>query len=56
MYLALVSPRYEYDQSGITGAEVPTLSPLTALPPEPALSAVLAVPAAVTPPEADSHL
>ena len=52
MSLASVSPGYEYDQSGITVAEVPALSPLIALPPK---SALLAMPAAVTPPEADSH-
>ena len=50
--LPSVSPRYEYDQSGVTVAEVPALSPLTALPPKSALSAV---PAAVTPSEAGSH-
>ena len=43
---------YGYDQSGVTVAEVPALSPLTVVPPE---SALLAVPAIVTPPEADSH-
>ena len=37
-------------------AEVPALSPLFALPPKPALSAMLAMPTAETPPVADSHL
>ena len=50
--LASVSPRYEYDQSGVTMAEVLALSPLYALPLE---SALLAVAPAVTPPKADSH-
>ena len=50
MSLPSVSPRYEYDQSGVTVAEVPALSPLSAVPPE---SALLAVPATVTPPEAE---
>ena len=50
--LASVSSRYEYDQSGVTVAEVPALSPRPALPPE---SDLLAVAAAMTPPEADSH-
>ena len=54
--LASVSPRYEYDQSGVTMAKVPALSPLTALPPKSALSALLVVSAAVAPPESDSHL
>ena len=53
MSLASVSPEYEYDQSGVTMAEVPALSPWPALPPE---SALLAVAAAMTPPETDSHL
>ena len=52
MSLPSVSPGYGYDQSGVTVAEVLTLSPLLALPPK---SALLAVAAAVTPPEADSH-
>ena len=62
MSQASVSPGYEYDQSGVTVAEVPALSPRPALPPESALSArcpltaLLAVSAAVAPPEADSHL
>ena len=49
---ALVSPGCEYDQSGVTVAEVPALSPRPTLPPE---SALLAVAAAMTLPEADSH-
>ena len=55
--LPSVSPRYEYDQSGITVAEVPALSPLSALPPESAqhpLTALVAVSTAVAPPEAES--
>ena len=31
--LASVSPEHEYDQSGVTVAEVPALSPRSALPP-----------------------
>ena len=49
--LASVSPRYEYDQRGVTVAEVPTLSPLPALIPEPALSAAVAPPEAKSPPK-----
>ena len=41
-----------YDQSGEAMAEVPALSPRPVVPPE---SALLAVPAAMTPPEADPH-
>ena len=60
--LASVSPKHEYDQSVITMAEVPALSPWPALPPESALSAgcpltvLLAVSATVAPPKADSPL
>ena len=55
---------HEYDQSDVTVAVVPALSPrpagpahppettVTIVPPE---SALLAVPTAVTPPEAESH-
>ena len=51
MSLASVSPGYEYDQSGVTMAEVPALSPWSALPPESALSALLAPPKADSPPK-----
>ena len=57
-----MSPEYEYDQSVEAVAMVPTLSPRSALPPESALfaryplTALLAVSAAVAPPEADSPL
>ena len=62
--LPSVSPRYEYDQSGITMAEVTALSPRPARPAHPPESAVLAVPpesallpmaVAVTLPEVDPH-
>ena len=60
---ALVSPEHEYDQSVVTMAEVPALSPRSALPPEFALTvgypltALLAVPTTQhSPPKADSHL
>ena len=49
--LASVSPRYEYDQSDITVAEVPALSPQSALPPMSALSIVVAPPEAESPPK-----
>ena len=52
--LPSVPPGYEYDQSGITVAEVPTLSPRSALPPESTLSALLDEPVAMAHPEADS--
>ena len=55
--LVSVSPGYEYDQSGVTVAEVPALSPLFALPPESTqhpLTTLVAVSAAVAPPEAES--
>jgi len=60
--LASVSPEHEYDQSIVIVAEVPALSPRSALPPEFALSvgcpltALLAVSAVVAPPEANFHL
>ena len=60
--LASVSPKHEYDQSVVTVAEVPPLSPRSALPLEFALSvgcpltALLAVSTAVAPPKADSPL
>ena len=44
-----------YDLSGKAMAKVPALSPLPAIPPDPPESALLVVPAAVTPPEADPH-
>ena len=44
-----------YDQSGVAVTVVPALSPLPAVPPDPPKSALLAVPAAVTPPEAEPH-
>ena len=56
---ASVSPENEYEKSVVTVAEVHTLSPL---PPKSALfagyplTALLAMPAAVSLPEADSHL
>ena len=50
--LASVSPEHEYDQSIVIVAEVPALSPWPAVPPE---SALLTVPAVVTPPKADPH-
>ena len=63
MSQASVSPEHEYDQSVVTMAEVPALSPRSALPPESALSArypltaLLAVLATQwSPPEANSHL
>ena len=52
--LPSVSLGCEYDQSGVTMAEVPALSPRPALPPEPALSALLAGAAAVALPEAEA--
>ena len=60
--LASVSPKHEYDQSVVTVAEVPALSPQSALPPKSSLStgcpltALLAMSAAMAPPEADSPL
>ena len=42
MSLPSVSPGYVYDQSGITVAEVPALSPQSALPPVSALSTAVA--------------
>ena len=54
MFWASVSPEHEYDQSVVTMVEVPALSPRSALPPESALFALLAKPAAVAPYEADS--
>ena len=51
--LPSVSPGYEYDWSDEAVAEVPALSPLTAVTPE---SALLVVPTVVAPPEIDSHL
>ena len=57
MSLPSVSPGYEYDQSGVTMAEVPALSPLSALPPKSAqhpLTALVAVSTAVAPPKVDS--
>ena len=54
MSLASVSPGYEYDQSGVTMAEVPALSSRSALPPKSALSALLTEPTVVALPEADS--
>ena len=63
MSQASVSPEHEYDQSIVTVAEVPALSPWSALPPKSALStrypltALLAMPATQqSPPKADSHL
>ena len=49
--LSSVSPGYEYDQSGVTVAEVPALSSRSALPPMSALSAVVAPPEAESPPK-----
>ena len=63
MSQASLLPEYEYDQSVITVAEVPALSPRSALPPESTLTvgypltALLAVPTTQqSPPKADSHL
>ena len=63
MSQASATLEYEYDQSIVAVAEVPALSPQSALPPESAmlarypLTALLAVPAAQqSPPEANSHL
>ena len=56
MSLASVSPGYEYDQSDVTVAEVPALSPWSTLPAEYPLIALLAVFATLAPPEADSPL
>ena len=56
---ALVSPEHEYDQSVVTMAEVPALSPRSALPSQSAeypLTALVVVSAALAPPEADSPL
>ena len=52
--VSLTSVRLEhgYNQSGEAMAEVPALSPRPALPPN---SNLLAVAAAVTPPETNSH-
>ena len=49
--LPSVLPGYEYDQSGVTEAEVPTLSPQSTLPPVSALLAVVAPPKAESPPK-----
>ena len=63
-WLASVKLGHGYDQSGVTMAMVPPLSPqparpahppetvVTAVPPD---STLLVVPTAVTPPEAESH-
>ena len=47
--LPSVSPGYEYDQSGEAMAEVPALSPRSALPPMSALSTTMAPPKAESP-------
>ena len=60
--LASVSPEHEYDQSIITVAEVPALSPRSALPAQSAqpteypLTTLVAMSAALAPPKADSPL
>ena len=55
---ASVRLEHGYDQSGVAVAVVPALSPRPAVPPEPALSALLAGVGAVapteTPPEAEA--
>ena len=54
---ASASPEHEYDKSIIAVAEVPALSPRSALPTEYPLTALLAVSAAQwSPPEANSPL
>ena len=56
MSLASVLPWYEYNQSGITVAEVPALYPLSTIPPEYAqhpLTALVAVSTVVAPPKAE---
>ena len=55
--VSVVSVRLEhgYDQSDEAVAGVPALSPRPTVPPDPPESALLAVPAAVTPPEAKPH-
>ena len=54
MSLASVSPRYEYDQSGVTVAEVPALSPRSALSTGCPLTALLVESTTVAPLEAKS--
>ena len=62
MSQASVSPEHEYDQSGVTVAEVPALSPRSALPAQSAqptkypLTALVAMFTTLAPPEADSPL
>ena len=51
-----MSPEHEYDQSVVTMAEVPALSPQSALPAEYPLTTLVAMSAALAPPKADSPL
>ena len=53
--VALVRLELGYDQSGEAVAGVPALSPRPTVPPDPPESALLAVPATVTPPKAEPH-